>query len=49
MQSNFTKTITPIIKKAGEIMTSATDVEIAEVKAGDVNYVTFYDKKVQDF
>ena len=49
MQSNFTKTIAPIIKKAGEIITSATDVEIAEVKAGDVNYVTFYDKRVQDF
>ena len=30
-------------------MLSATNVEVAEVKAGDVNYVTFYDKKVQDF
>lgn len=49
MQSDFTKIITPIIKKAGEIMLSATNVEIAEVKQGDVNYVTFYDKKVQDF
>ena len=49
MQKDFTKIITPIIKKAGEIMLSATNVEIAEVKQGDVNYVTFYDKKVQDF
>ena len=49
MQSDFTKIITPIIKKAGDIMLSATNVEIAEVKQGDVNYVTFYDKKVQDF
>ena len=49
MEKNFTKIITPIIKKAGEIMLSATNVEIAEIKQGDVNYVTFYDKKVQDF
>ena len=49
MEKNFTKTIAPIIKQAGEIMLSATNVEIAEVKQGDVNYVTFYDKKVQDF
>ena len=49
MDKNFTKIISPIIKKAGEIMLSATNVEIAEVKQGDVNYVTFYDKKVQDF
>ena len=49
METNFIKTISPIIKKAGEIMLSATNVEIAEVKQGDVNYVTFYDKKVQDF
>ncbi len=49
MQNGFTKIITPIIKKAGEIMLSATNVEIAEIKQGDVNYVTFYDKKVQDF
>ena len=49
MQSDFTKIISPIIKKAGEIMLSATNVEVAEIKQGDVNYVTFYDKKVQDF
>ena len=49
MNKDFTKIITPIIKKAGDIMLSATNVEIAEVKQGDVNYVTFYDKKVQDF
>ena len=49
MDKDFTKIISPIIKKAGEIMLSATNVEIAEVKQGDVNYVTFYDKKVQDF
>ena len=30
-------------------MLSATNIEVAEVKQGDVNYVTFYDKKVQDF
>lgn len=49
MDKDFTKIISPIIKKAGEIMLSATNVEIAEIKQGDVNYVTFYDKKVQDF
>ena len=49
MIKDFTKTISPIIKQAGEIMLNATNVEVAEVKAGDVNYVTFYDKKVQDF
>ncbi len=49
MQSDFTKIISPIIKKAGEIMLSATNVEIAEIKQGDVNFVTYYDKKVQDF
>lgn len=49
MQKDFTKIISPIIKKAGEIIRSAHDVEIAEIKQGDVNFVTVYDKKVQDF
>ena len=49
MQNDFTKNLAPIIIKAGEIMLSAHDVEIAEVKKGDVNFVTEYDKAVQDF
>ena len=49
MQNDFTKILAPIIVKAGEIMLSAHDVEIAEVKKGDVNFVTEYDKAVQDF
>ena len=49
MQNDFTKNLVPIIIKAGEIMLSAHDVEIAEVKKGDVNFVTEYDKAVQDF
>lgn len=49
MQNDFTKNLAPIIVKAGEIMLSAHDVEIAEVKKGDVNFVTEYDKAVQDF
>ena len=49
MKKSLTKVISKIIKKAGRIMLSAHDVEIAEVKQGDVNFVTEYDKKVQDF
>lgn len=49
MQSDFTKIISPIIKKAGEIMLSAVGVKNFKEKQGEVNYVTEYDEKVQAF
>jgi myo-inositol-1(or 4)-monophosphatase len=49
MEKTFTDIISPIIKNAGKIILDAHDVEIAKVKPGDVNFVTKYDVKVQDF
>ncbi|MBE5742353.1 MAG: inositol monophosphatase [Clostridiales bacterium] len=49
MEKDFTKIVTPIIKSAGEIMIGAHNVEILDVKSGDVNFVTEYDVKVQNF
>ena len=45
--------ILPVIYEAGKIMLSAHDVETVEgnvhTKAGDANFVTVYDLKVQEF
>ena len=49
MEKSYTEIISPIIKSAGEIMLSASNVQIAKVKDGDVNFVTEYDVKVQNF
>lgn len=42
--------ITEIVKEAGSILTDAVDIEkTIEVKGGKANFVTAFDKKVQDF
>ena len=49
MKTDFINTLSPIIKKAGEIMLSACGVKEFKEKHGEVNYVTIYDEKVQEF
>ena len=49
MRTDFISTLSPIIKKAGEIMLSAKGVKEFKEKHGEVNYVTIYDEKVQAF
>ena len=49
MKTDFINTLSPIIKKAGEIMLSAEGVKDFKEKHGEVNYVTIYDEKVQAF
>lgn len=49
MRTDFISTLSPIIKKAGEIMLSAVGAKNFKQKQGDVNYVTEYDEKVQAF
>ena len=49
MDMNFKENLSPIIKKAGEIMLSAEGVKDFKEKQGEVNYVTVYDEKVQAF
>lgn len=44
------KKIIGIVEEAGEILLKATDIEESvEEKSGRANFVTLYDKKVQDF
>ena len=43
MKTDFINTLSPIIKKAGEIMLSAEGVKDFKEKQGEVNYVTVYD------
>ena len=49
MKTYYINTLSPIIKKAGEIMLSAEGVKDFKEKQGEVNYVTVYDEKVQAF
>ena len=42
--------ITDIVEEAGNILLQAKDIEDGvEEKSGRANFVTLYDKKVQDF
>ena len=50
--SSYSDTLIPIIRKAGEIILSAHDIESGdnvEIKPGSANFVTVYDIRVQDF
>lgn len=49
MNENLTQILSPIIKRAGEIVLSAHGVFDAKTKGGDGNFVTVYDEKVQAF
>ena len=49
MNENLTQILSPIIKKAGDIMLTAHGATAKAVKAGDVNFVTVYDEMVQAF
>ena len=49
MDKSFEKIISPIIKKAGEIMLSAKQIAVSAVKTGNFNFVTEYDVKVQNY
>lgn len=49
MNTNFIEIISPIVKRAGDIVLSAHGVTVKKVKDGDVNFVTAYDEAVQEF